>query len=338
MASVSKQEKYAPINHICLMILAVTACTAFLVYTKTVLMPFVIALFIFMVANTLSTSMKQKWNIPYVLGLIMCVVAFLGLAVLAVVFASNSIESFVSGADIYTEKLNDSIEWLLNAAQKHGINANAAFITDTLAKIPVFNMVKSVGGGVMTFISNMLLISLFVIFLFMGKASASDKETFVGSIQKQIAYYLIIKIFVSLLAALLTWIVLLTVGSELAGMLAILTFVLNFIPNIGPLISTLLPLPVLFLQYGVDWHIIMAVSLLTLVHFTVGNILETKWLGKGMDLNPVIVIACLLFWALVWGVMGALLAVPLTSILKMLLERSETTKPLADLLSGRLKF
>lgn len=338
MSFLSKQEKYAPINHVCLMILAVTACTAFLVYTKTVLMPFVIALFIFMVANTLSTWMKQKWRVPYVLGLVMCVVAFLGMAALAVVFVSNSIESFVAGADIYTEKLNDSIEWLLNAAQKHGVKANAAFISDTLAKIPVFNMVKSVGGSVISFVSNIALISLFVIFLFMGKASSPDSETFVGSIQKQISFYLIIKIFVSLLAALFTWFVLLAVGSELAGMLAILTFVLNFIPNIGPFISTVLPLPVLFLQYGVDWHIIMAVSLLALVHFTIGNILETKWLGKGMDLNPVVVIACLLFWALVWGVMGALLAVPLTSVIKMVLERSDTTKPLADLLSGRLKF
>ena len=58
-------EKYAPINNACLMILAATAFTAFLVYTKTVLMPFVIALFIFMVANTLSTWMKQKWKVPF---------------------------------------------------------------------------------------------------------------------------------------------------------------------------------------------------------------------------------------------------------------------------------
>jgi AI-2 transport protein TqsA len=57
-----------------------------------------------------------------------------------------------------------------------------------------------------------------------------------------------------------------------------------------------------------------------------------------MDLDPIVVVACLIFWALVWGVMGALLAVPLTAIVKMLLERSETTKPLANLLGGRYFF
>ena len=80
---------------------------------------------------------------------------------------------------------------------------------------------------------------------------------------------------------------------------------------------------------------ISALILLTAIHFVIGNILETKWLGKGMDLNPVVVIACLIFWALVWGVMGALLAVPLTSIAKIIFERYEPTRPLASILAGR---
>ena len=173
----------------------------------------------------------------------------------------------------------------------------------------------------------------------MGRASQQDtRSTLSSSIEKQISYYLIIKIIVSLMAALVTWIVLKITGSEMAGMFAVLTFVLNFIPNIGPFIATLLPMPVLFLQYGFDWHILVAVCLLILAHFTIGNVLETKWLGKGMDLNPVVVIASLIFWALVWGAMGALLAVPLTAIIKMILQRSEPTKPFADLLAGKLPF
>ena len=57
-----------------------------------------------------------------------------------------------------------------------------------------------------------------------------------------------------------------------------------------------------------------------------------------MDVDPIVVIACLIFWALVWGVMGALLAVPMTAIIKIILAKNETTKPLADLLSGKYSF
>ena len=332
-----KMEKLAPINNICLMILAGTAATAVLVYTKTILMPFVIALFISMVADTLATRLRQKYRVPYALGLITSFILFLTLIVTSVLFIANSIESFVAGADTYADRLNDTLSWLLSRTEKYGINMNAQFFIETAAKLPVFNFVKSLGGTLMSIITNLMLITLFLIFIFMGKAT-EDNHSLAGNIKKQISFYLIIKIFVSLLAALFTWIVLASLKTELASMLAVITFVLNFIPNVGPFIATTLPLPVLFLQYGFNWRLLLAVGLLTGIHFVIGNILETKWLGKGMDLDPIVVLACLIFWALVWGVMGALLAVPLTAIIKMIFERSETTRPLANLLAGKYSF
>lgn len=337
MPTKNTHDNVAPINNICLMILAATAATIILVYTKVMLMPFVIALFISMVASTLAEKMKHIWKVPYVLGLVITFAAFLAVITLSVLFISSSIESFIAGADIYSERVSDTIDWFLFSAQKYGINVNAEFVAENVSKLPVFNVVKSVGGTLVSILTNLMLITLFLIFIFMGKA-AEDKPSLVGNIQRQISFYLIVKIFVSLLAAGFTWIVLIFVKTELASMLAVLTFVLNFIPNIGPFMSTLLPMPVLFLQYGFDWHILLTLILLTAIHFVIGNVLETKWLGKGMDLDPIVVIASLLFWAIVWGIMGALLAVPLTAIIKMALERNETTKPLADLLAGKYAF
>ena len=327
-------EQLAPINTICLMILSASAATWVLVYTKTILMPFVMALFFCMVVSTVAEWMKQKFKTPYWLGLLCSFLAFMTIITMAVSFVSNSIEGFVKGADIYTDRLNDSIDWILLKAQHYHIKINADFVTETVTKLPVFNMVRSVGSLVVSILTNILLITLFVIFILMGNA-LKEKPAFVGTVQKQISFYLIVKIFVSLLAAICTWLVLIMVKCELASMLAVLTFILNFIPNIGPSIATVSPFPVLFLQYGVDWQMMVVLILLVAIHFIIGNLLETKWLGKGMDLDPIIVVACLIFWALVWGVMGALLAVPLTAIIKMILERNATTKPLANFLGGK---
>ncbi len=326
-------SKFAPINTICLMILAASASTWVLVYTKSVLMPFVIALFISMLANSSANWLNRRWKIPYTLGIILNFVLFMTVITMVASFISSSIESFVAGAGIYTDRLNDSVDWILSKATNYHININAQFVTDTLAKFPVFNMVKSVGGLIMSLFTNILLVTLFVIFIFMGNASA-EKPALVGTIQKQISFYLLVKIGVSILAAVCTWIVLTSTKTELAMMLAVLTFILNFIPNIGPSIATVAPLPVLFLQHGFDWHMILVLVLLAAVHFVIGNILETKWLGKGMNLDPLVVVASLIFWALVWGVMGALLAVPLTAIIKMIFERHETTQPIARFLGG----
>lgn len=319
------------------MILAASAFTWVLVYTKTVLMPFVIALFIFMLANSSANWFSRHWKIPYNLGIALNFLAFMTVIIASISFISNSIESFISGADIYADRLNDSLDWIVAKAAKHHIHINADFITDSFTKIPVFNMVKSVGSLIMSFFTNTLLITLFVIFIFMGKASA-EKPSLVGRLQKQISFYLLVKIGVSILAAGCTWLVLTSVKTELAMMLAVLTFILNFIPNIGPFIATVAPLPVLFLQYGFDWQMLLVLVLLTAVHFVVGNILETRWLGKGMNLDPIVVVASLIFWALVWGVMGALLAVPLTAIIKMIMEQHEATQPLARFLGGGYSF
>lgn len=330
-----KLEQYAAVNNVCLMILSGAALTAFLVYTRVVLMPFVIAYFIYMLLNTAAAYMKEKWNIPTYLGLLGTVLLFVCFSVLSIFFVSGSIESFIQGADAYASTVNGTIDWFIETAQKMGIVLNSEILINYFNNMQVFQMLKTMGGNIVSIFTNATLVCLFVIFIFMSSSSADEKTNLASNIEKQISYYLMIKIFVSLLTALGTWIALSLVGSELALMLAFITFALNFIPNIGPFVSTMLPAPVLFLQYGLDWHLILALILLTSIHFVIGNILETKWLGKGMDLNPVVVIACLIFWALVWGVMGALLAVPLTSIAKIIFERYEPTRPLASILAGR---
>lgn len=329
---------YAPINNACLLILAGTALTWILVYAKTILMPFTIALFFAMVLNTIAHWGRKHWKIPYWIGIILGIILFLGAAILSVIFVSSSITSFVEGMNNYTDKLNATLAWSVEMGQKAGLKINDQFFSESLSHLPLFNMVRSMGGWVVSFISNTALVSLFLIFLFMGKSTETHHYPLTDMLEKHISYYLIVKLAVSVLASLVTWCILKITGTEMAGMFAVLTLVLNFIPNIGPFIATALPVPVLFLQYGLDWHIITALILLTATHFIIGNILETKWLGKGMDLNPIVVIASLIFWALVWGVMGTLLAVPLTSIIKMILQRSEPTKPFAELLAGRLSF
>jgi Predicted permease len=331
----NKMEQNIPLINTCLIIIAAAALTWILIYTKNMLMPFVIALFISIVSNTISAWMKDKWQVPRTLGLILSATIVLAALFLVVLFISNSIESFISGADIYSRKLTGVLEWSFEKMHKLGLSTNTDVFIDYFNK-PLFDMVKSTGSGLLSLLTSSMLVFLFVIFMLIG--SSTEKSKFTLDIEKQISYYLLIKIAVSLMAAFFVWIVLSVVKTELALMFAIITFMLNFIPNIGPVIATLLPAPVLFLQYGFAWQFWFALIAVSLVHFVVGNILETRWLGKGMDLNPVVVLACLIFWALVWGPMGALLAVPLTSIIKIILEKSSSTKPFADILAGRLPF
>jgi AI-2 transport protein TqsA len=119
-------------------------------------------------------------------------------------------------------------------------------------------------------------------------------------------------------------------------MFALVTIILNFIPNIGSIISVMLPLPIALVQFGPSPQFFVILIIPALIHFTFGSLLEPKLLGSGMDLHPVAVIGSLVFWTLVWGIVGAFLAVPITAAIRIVLSKIEPTRPFAEILAGRL--
>ena len=113
-------------------------------------------------------------------------------------------------------------------------------------------------------------------------------------------------------------------------------FILNFIPVIGSVIAVLLPLPIAFLQFSDPTLVVLIIVLPTIVHQIVGNILEPKIFGDSFVLHPITIILSLIFWGMIWGFIGVLLAAPLTAIIRITFERFQTTKQIARLLEGKV--
>jgi AI-2 transport protein TqsA len=132
------------------------------------------------------------------------------------------------------------------------------------------------------------------------------------------------------------WLILTLLGVEMALVFGLFAFLLNFVPNVGSLVATLMPLPIVLLgDYSTSVQV-LAIILPGGVQFMVGNWLEPKLLGDSMDLHPVTILLALIFWGMVWGLVGALLATPLTAIVRILLDKEEITRPVAELMAGRL--
>ena len=69
---------------------------------------------------------------------------------------------------------------------------------------------------------------------------------------------------------------------------------------------------------------------------TMGNAIEPKFMGDSLDLHPIVILISLIFWGMLWGIVGMLLATPITAILKLFLAKFEGSRPVAELLAGRL--
>lgn len=201
----------------------------------------------------------------------------------------------------------------------------------------IFNIVTNAFGTILGLISGMFFVIIFVIFLLLGRNPYADHSPVYSEVVHKIRRYLGIKVAFSAITGLLVWAILTSVGLELAGAFGILAFLLNFIPSIGSIIATMLPVPIAVVQFqSSPWLIVLVIVVPGAIQNILGNFVEPKLQGEGLNLHPVAVILALSFWGLIWGIVGMFLAAPITAALRIVLMQYDTLRPIGRLLAGDL--
>jgi predicted PurR-regulated permease PerM len=111
-------------------------------------------------------------------------------------------------------------------------------------------------------------------------------------------------------------------------------FLLNFIPILGPLFGTVIFLLVGMLTFDSLWWALLPPALYFGIHLIEGETLTPMLLARRFTLNPVLVILSLVFWFWMWGAPGAILAVPMLAIVKIICDRMRPLKALGHFLEG----
>ena len=111
-------------------------------------------------------------------------------------------------------------------------------------------------------------------------------------------------------------------------------FLLNYIPILGPLFGTCIFLLAGMLSFDSLWWALLPAALYFGIHLVEGESLTPMLLARRFTLNPVLVILSLVFWFWMWGVPGAILAVPMLAILKIVCDRLHPLKALGHFLEG----
>lgn len=260
---------------------------------------------------------------------------------------SRNISALMRSAPVYQEKLK-----LLSYNFFDVIHQPVPDLSESLKGFDA----TSIMGRVLLFLKDIAsgagLIALYVIFILMeyhffdkkvvalfrtkeGKASA---RKILRKIGKQIQSYIRIKTYLSLLTALISYVILALVGVDFAEFWAFSVFFLNYIPSIGSIIATILPCMLALIQFE-SWIPFAIVSCgLTSLHFLVGNVVEPKVMGKQFNLSGLVILVSLMVSFEVWGVAGMILSVPLLMIVSIILSNFPETRPIAVLLSQNGKI
>ena len=153
-------------------------------------------------------------------------------------------------------------------------------------------------------------------------------------IAQKVRAYLLIRAVLGLITAALYGLWLWFFGVGLILVWAILTFLLNFVPTVGSIIAGLLPTVYAFVTLDFGTAVGVGIGLL-LIEQVMGNFVDPKVAGSRVAASPLVVLVALLVWSWIWGVPGALLAVPVTVSLIVLGAHVPVLRPWALLLSDR---
>ena len=161
----------------------------------------------------------------------------------------------------------------------------------------------------------------------------SDGSSWVATAGDKVQRYLAIKTVFSLITGVLLGCWTAALGLDFAVLWGLIAFVFNFVPALGSIVAAVPPVLLALLTLGPGHALAIAVGYIV-VNVSIGNFFEPRLLGRRLGLSPFVVIASLLFWGYIWGPAGMLIGVPMTVILKLVLESSPQTRWLAVLLGG----
>ena len=325
----------------CTAIMAVIGIAAALYWLKPVVVPFFIAIFFSMVLSPMIQGLNRFLKLPHVIAMILVLILAIIVFLLVGSLVSVSLTQLAQSTDDYAREFAYRLSEIIQSGQleRFGIEKTQEARLERL--IPIDTMqgfVVGLANGTLRIMSQSMLVLVFVIFMLLDPRPVNPHApSILNKVRDGIRRYILTKFFTSAITGVLVFCTLHVLGVRHAITFGTFAFLLNFIPSIGSIVSTLLPLPVVLLTPNFPIvYAILAVVIPGVIQFSIGNLIEPKIMGESLDLHPIVVLLALIFWGMLWGVEGMLMAVPLTAIVKIVLERGEFGQQMAHLLAGRL--
>ncbi|MGK0361361.1 MAG: AI-2 transport protein TqsA [Bradymonadia bacterium] len=321
---------------ICLIVITVILSAAALYWLRPVMIPFVLALlFMYGMAPVVDLLMKRgRFGKGLAITAALTLAAVVSVAVIALV--NHSVQSLMQNADLYSARLNGMVGQVRGSLEGFGLSAQS--LTDAIGNVPIPKLAGMLANEAIALVSNGFLVLIFLIYMLLGRTTTPSEDVGMRvQIETRIKRYIVVKVGLSAVTGVATTVILSLLSVELAVVFGLMAFFLNFIPNIGSVLATLLPVPVVLMDPSLSTTAMaLAISLPGVVQLLVGNVVEPKIIGDSLELHPITVLLSLIVWGMLWGIVGMVLAAPLTAVFKIVADNFEITRPLAALMAGRL--
>lgn len=308
-----------------------------------ILLPFSLALFLAILSLPILRALQNR-GIPGVVAVLITLLVDLAVLGVIVLLGIQSVAEFQERLPRYAARLQSLVGLWLDTLQDRGVPMEDVYRTqDWISVGSVVDFVGSTLQRMAFFLGNAFLVVLVMLFMLSEatvfpakfRSILGDERGDMGRFAQiigEVQEYLLIKTLISLATGVtigaFAWIM----GLDFPVLLGLIGFILNYVPTIGSILAAIPALLLAMIQFeGVGPPVAVALAYLG-INVVFGNLVEPSLMGRRLGLSTLVVILSLVFWAWLWGPVGALLAVPLTMVVKIGLEHTDDLRWMAVLL------
>ena len=312
-------------------------------YTSEITVPFLLSLFIAVLATAPVTWLKKK-GVSSLIAIIAVLIAIVAIEVVLGLMIGATVDSFAAELPKYQQRLQELTGVVVNWLGRYGIDLRESGIMDALDPAAVMRFANTFMSGLGKVLSNAALIMFTVLFMLIeattlpAKLVAMSAEgddsaaRYLTKVADSINNYMGIKAIMSMATGVIIGIGVAIVGLDFAALWGFVAFLLNFVPTIGSILAAIPAVLLALVQLGVFQAMIVIVIYLA-ANIVIGNMIEPAIMGRKVGLSALFVFISLVFWGWLLGPVGMFLSVPLTMAVKFAADASDQTRWLAVLLS-----
>lgn len=323
----------------------------FLIYFRAFLEPIVLALVVWYLIRTARKYVAKikigGRSLPNILQRVLAFLITTALLYGIYQIISVNVRLISSNADSYDDNLQLFIQQLKNFTDANSNYIPDIDIQETIDKIDYQTIVSGVFNSVSVLLGNFALVIVYVIFflieenyfsqkvnkLFKREDNKKNVMDIVDRISTAVNKYFTVKTEVSLITAVVGYLILLAYGVDFPVLWAFIIFILNYVPYIGSLVASLLPSIFAIFQFASFLPFLYVFLTIEIVQIFVGNYVEPKLMGRTLNLSPLVVIVALSFWGAIWGILGMILSVPIISVAIIIFAQFPSTRGIAVMLT-----
>jgi predicted PurR-regulated permease PerM len=328
-----------------LVILATIAGGGVLYVLADILTPLALAVFLALMIDGFARALQAR--LPGVsvraavpLAILLSVVIFVG----AAFFIVDNATSFGAQLITYAPKLNGLIA---RVAGLVGVDIPPT-MTQLVQRLDPASHLGQVAGGLQSFASTAAFVLVYLGFILASRRGWERKAVALFGTREErheataaflrirdgVEQYLWVQTVTGLMIAVTSWIAMALVGLDNALFWAILIFIASYIPVVGGIVAVALPPIFALVQFDTLWQALLLFGVLQVIGMFVGNVIQPRMQGRSLNMDPLVLLLALAFWSAVWGLPGAFLSTPLTTVMMVVLAQFKGAQWVAVLLSA----